>query len=76
MDTTYVRVAGLDVHHKTVQCAVRCQESGKVFAQSRSFGAMTCHLRALADYLGSHGITDLYQGEERSEPSSPALIRF
>lgn len=57
MDTTYVRVAGLDVHHKTVQCAVRCQESGKVFAQSRSFGTMTCHLRALADYLESHGIT-------------------
>lgn len=57
MDTTYVRVAGLDVHHKTVQCAVRCQESGKLLAQSRSFGTMTCELRALADYLESHGIT-------------------
>jgi len=57
MDTTFVRVAGLDVHHKTVQCAVRCQESGNVFAQSRSFGTMTRQLRALADYLESHGIT-------------------
>ena len=57
MDTTYARVAGLDVHHKTIQCAVRCQESGKLFAQSRSFGTMTCQLRALADYLESHGVT-------------------
>lgn len=57
MDTTYVKVAGLDVHHKTIQCAVRCQESGKLFAQSRSFGTMTCQLRALADYLEALGVT-------------------
>lgn len=57
MDTTYVKVAGLDVHHKTIQCAVRCQETGKLFAQSRSFGTMTCQLRALADYLEALGIT-------------------
>ena len=57
MDTTYARVAGLDVHHKSIQCAVRCQTSGKLFAQSRSFGTMTCELRALADYLQALGIT-------------------
>lgn len=57
MDTTYVKVAGLDVHHKTIQCAVRCQQSGKLFAQSRSFGTMTCELRALADSPEAHGIT-------------------
>jgi len=57
MDTTYASVAGLDVHHKTIQCAVRRQESGKLFAQSRSFGTMTCELRALADYLEALGIT-------------------
>jgi transposase len=58
MDTTYVRVAGLDVHHKSIQCAVRCREpSGKLLAQSRSFGTMTRHLRALADYLESFGVT-------------------
>jgi transposase len=57
MDTTYAKVAGLDVHHKTIQCAVRRQESGKLLAQSRSFGTMTCELRALADYLQALGIT-------------------
>jgi transposase len=57
MDTTYAKVAGLDVHLKTIQCAVRCQESGKLFAQSRSFGTMTCQLRALADYLEALGVT-------------------
>jgi transposase len=58
MDTTYVRVAGLDVHHKSIQCAVRCQlPSGKLLAQSRSFGTMTQQLRAMADYLESLGVT-------------------
>jgi transposase len=57
MDTTYARVAGLDVHHKTIQCAVRCQESGKLFAKSRGFGTMTRELRAMADYLSALGIT-------------------
>jgi transposase len=58
MDTTYANVAGLDVHHKTVQCAVRCQSAtGKALARSRSFGTMTCQLRALADYLESLGVT-------------------
>lgn len=57
MDTTYANVAGLDVHHKTIQCAVRCHSSGKLFAQSRPFGTMTCQLRALADYLESLAVT-------------------
>lgn len=58
MDTTYVRVAGLDVHHKSIQCAVRCRlPSGELLAQSRSFGTMTRQLRALADYLTSLGVT-------------------
>jgi transposase len=58
MDTMYSKVAGLDVHLKSVQCAVRCrQESGKLFRQVRSFGTMTRDLRALADYLQSLGVT-------------------
>jgi len=57
MDTTYAKVAGLDVHHKTIQCAIRCQESGKLFKESRSFGTMTRYLKQLADYLEAHGIT-------------------
>jgi transposase len=58
MDTLFVRVAGLDVHLKSIQCAVRCrQESGKLLAKVRSFGTMTRDLRALADYLQALGVT-------------------
>jgi transposase len=58
MDTLFTKVAGLDVHLKSVQCAVRCrQESGKLFRQVRSFGTMTRDLRALADYLQALGVT-------------------
>lgn len=58
MNTTYSKVAGLDVHHKTIVCAVRCPSpSGKALSQTRSFGTMTKELRALADYLESFGVT-------------------
>lgn len=58
MDTTYSKVAGLDVHHKSIQCAIRCQErSGQLRKSSRSFGTMTIQLRALADYLEAQGVT-------------------
>lgn len=58
MDTLFVRVAGLDVHLKAIQCAIRCrQDSGKLDAQVRSFGTMTRDLRALADYLQQKGVT-------------------
>ncbi len=58
MDTLFAKVAGLDVHLKGVQCAVRLsQESGKLVRQVRSFGTMTRDLRALADYLQSLGVT-------------------
>jgi transposase len=58
MDTVFAKVAGLDVHLKVIQVAVRCgQESGKLFKQVRSFGTMTRDLRALADYLQTLGVT-------------------
>jgi transposase len=59
MDTLFAKVAGLDVHLKVIQCAVRChsQESGKLTKQVRSFGTMTRNLRALADYLQALGVT-------------------
>jgi transposase len=58
MDTLFERVAGLDVHLKSIQAAVRCgQESGKLNERVRSFGTMTRDLRALADYLQSLGVT-------------------
>jgi transposase len=58
MDTLFAKVAGLDVHLKTIQCAVRCRhESGKLLREVRSFGTMTRDLRALADYLQALGVT-------------------
>jgi transposase len=58
MDTLFPKVAGLDVHLKTVQAAVRCcQPSGKLLKQVRCFGTMTRDLRALADYLAASGVT-------------------
>jgi transposase len=57
METLFTKVAGLDVHLKGIQCGVRCQESGKLFRQVRSFGTMTRDLRALADYLEQLGVT-------------------
>lgn len=58
MDTLFAKVAGLDVHLKSIQVAVRCyQESGKLIRQVRSFGTMTRNLRDLADYLQRLGVT-------------------
>jgi transposase len=58
MDTLFAKVAGLDVHLKQIQCAVRCrQDSGELIRQVRSFGTMTRDLRALADYLAALGVT-------------------
>src|SRR5262245_17800518 len=58
MDTLFARVAGLDVHLKSIRCAVRCrQDSGRLLNQVRSFGTMTRDLRALADYLQALGVT-------------------
>lgn len=58
MDTLFDKVAGLDVHLKVIQAAVRCrQESGKLFKQVEPFGTMTRDLRALAAYLHKLGVT-------------------
>jgi transposase len=58
MDTLFPKVAGLDVHLKMIQCAVRCQQqTGKLLKEVRCFGTMTRDLRALADYLVALGVT-------------------
>lgn len=60
MDTLFAKVAGLDVHLKSIQGAVRCRhESGKLVTQVRSFGTMTRDLRAMADYLQGLGVTHI-----------------
>src|SRR3954470_9756446 len=58
MDTIFAKVAGLDVHHKFITVAVRCRlDTGKTFAEVRTFGAMTRDLRAMSDYLQALGVT-------------------
>jgi len=58
IDTLYDKVAGLDVHQKFITVGVRCRlETGKLFAEVRTFGTMTSDLRALADYLEALGVT-------------------
>jgi transposase len=58
MDTIFARVAGLDVHQKFLTVGVRCRlETGKLFAEVRTFGTMTRDLLALADYLEALGVT-------------------
>ena len=58
MDTIYSRVAGLDVHLKSIKAAVRCrEETGKLIREVRSFGTVTRDLQAMADYLQSLGVT-------------------
>jgi transposase len=58
MDTIYAKVAGLDVHQKFITVGIRCRlETGKLFAEVRTFGTMTRDLLALADYLEALGVT-------------------
>ncbi len=58
MDTLYAKVAGLDVHQKFITVGVRCRlETGKTFAEVRTFTTMTRDLRAMADYLEALGVT-------------------
>lgn len=50
--------AGLDVHKKTVvACLLLTLASGKVSRQVRTFATTTAGLLALADWLGSQGVT-------------------
>src|SRR3954470_16648604 len=58
MGTIFAKVAGLDVHHKFITVAVRRRlDTGKTFAEVRTFGAMTRDLRAMSDYLQALGVT-------------------
>jgi transposase len=48
----------LDVHQKFITVGVRCRlDTGKLFAEVRTFGTMTRDLLALADYLEALGVT-------------------
>ena len=58
MQILYERCAGLDVHKKTVvACVLLTATTGKVSRQVRTFATTTANLLALADWLGSQGVT-------------------
>jgi transposase len=58
MDTLFAKVAGLDVHQKFITVGLRCRlDTGKTFAEVRTFTTMTRDLWAMADYLQALGVT-------------------
>jgi hypothetical protein len=56
MDVLYPRGAGLDVHKDTIVACVRCVFQ-PTHQEVRHFATTTAGLRALADWLESHGCT-------------------
>lgn len=60
MDIVYERVAGLDLHLKTIVAAVRIvRRPGQVETELRTFGTMTRDLLALADWLADRSVTHI-----------------
>ncbi len=58
MDPLLRCCAGLDVHKETVvACLRRLDPQGRAHQEVRTFGTMTCHLLALADWLAGAGAT-------------------
>lgn len=58
MRTIYPKVAGLDVHKKTVVGATRVEQEGQELSQRKqTFGTMTVELLALSDWLTEQGVT-------------------
>jgi transposase len=58
MDPLHRCCAGLDVHKETVvACIRRLDPRGRAHQEVRTFGTMTCHLLALADWLAGEGVT-------------------
>jgi transposase len=58
MDPLHRCCAGLDVHKQTVvACVRRLDPRGRAHQEVRTFGTMTCHLLALADWLADEGVT-------------------
>jgi transposase len=58
VEIIYRRVAGLDLHLKTIVAAVRCvNDDGKLETDLRTFGTMTRDLLELAAWLAAHGVT-------------------
>jgi transposase len=58
METIYDRVAGLDIHKKTIVVCLRTtRPDGSVQEEIRTVGTMTDDLLALGDWLSEHHVT-------------------
>ena len=57
MEVIYDRVAGLDVHKKTVVACVRTMKGGKITRECRTFETTTASLLALLAWLTESGCT-------------------
>lgn len=59
MEAIFERVAGLDVHKKTVVACVRIKAGSGVTKELRSFGTMTPDIIELRDWLAGNGVTQV-----------------
>jgi transposase len=58
MEAIFRCCAGLDVHSKTVTtCVRRIDDQGKIHAEVRTFGTMTCGLLSLCEWLTAEGVS-------------------
>jgi transposase len=58
MDIIYQRVAGLDLHEKSIVAEARCiNQQGNLNKDLRTFGTTTRELLAMADWMAAHGVT-------------------
>lgn len=58
MDIVFRRVAGLDLHKKTIVAEVRCiDDQGNLEVSLRTFGTMTKDLLEMFDWLTEHAVT-------------------
>ncbi len=74
MRIVYEKVAGLDVHKKTVVAAVMVNdEQGEWQLHKRTFGTMTVDLLALSDWLMQLGVTHVAM-ESTGEYTPPTMF--
>jgi len=59
MEVMHKRVAGLDVHKKTVMACVRKPADGERVSVKREFSTFTYGLHQLRDWLASEGVTQV-----------------
>ena len=58
METLFQRVAGLDLHKKSIVACIRITDNqGRATESVRTFGTMTDDLRDLSEWMAEHQVT-------------------